>query len=149
MPGQLPQRYTRILDPAVFGFTVISLDPDMLWIDRAEMNARAHFERFAHRNILSIFVADLHIINPDLRPIFADTRFPLAEIAGRGAIDLRKVAVSLRRGRIKSLSIFLDHAMSIENRRDAADRFAHQLKPGEGKFAVGLGVIKRDDLIFE
>src|SRR5438046_9355042 len=39
--------------------------------------------------------------------------------------------------------------MSIENRRDAADRFAHELEPGEGKFAVGLGVIKRDDLVFE
>src|SRR5207248_8379245 len=121
----------------------------MLWIDRAEMNARAHFERFAHRNILSIFVADLHIINPDLRPILSDARFPLAEIAGRGAIVLRKVAVSLRRGSVKPLGVFLDHAMSIEDGGDAADRFAHELEPGEGKFAVGLGVIKRDDLILE
>src|SRR5204863_6033766 len=70
-------------------------------------------------------------------------------IAGGSAIVLRKLAVSLRRGRIKPLSIFLDHAMSIENGRDAADRFAHQLKPGEGKFAVRLGVIKRDDLVLE
>src|SRR5438874_6670022 len=149
LTGLVQHRDTRILDPAVFGFTVISLDPDMLWIDRAEMNARAHFERFAHRNILSIFVADLHIINPDLRPILSDARFPLAEIAGRGAIVLRKVAVSLRRGSVKPLGVFLDHAMSIEDGGDAADRFAHELEPGEGKFAVGLGVIKRDDLILE
>src|SRR5438874_422876 len=149
LTGLAQHRDTRILDPAVFGFTVISLDSDMLRIDPAKMDARTDFERFAHRNVLPVLVADLHIINPDLRPIFADTRFPLAEIAGRSAIVLRKLAVSLRRGRIKPLSVFLDHAMSIENGRDAADRFAHQLEPGEGKFAVGLGVIKRDDLILE
>src|SRR5207245_11208145 len=120
----------------------------MLRIDSAEMDARAHFERFTHGNVLSTFIADLHIINTDLRPIFADTRFPLAEIAGRSAIVLRKLAISLRRGRIKPLGVFLDHAMSIENGRDAADRFAHALEPGEGTFAVGLGVIKRDDLVF-
>src|SRR5436190_16096973 len=149
LTGLAQHRDTRILDPAVFGFTVISFDPDMLRIDPAKMDARTDFQRFTHRNVLSVLVADLHIINPDLRPIFADTRFPLAEIAGRSAIVLRKLAVSLRRGRIKPLSIFLDHAMSIENGRDAADRFAHQLEPGQRKFAVGLGVIKRDDLVFE
>src|SRR5207247_5295050 len=42
-----------------------------------------------------------------------------------------------------------DHAMSIENGRDTADRFAHELEPGEGKFAVGFSVIKRDDLVLE
>src|SRR6267378_366963 len=97
------------------------------------------------RSLLPTWISS--ILN--LRPIFANTRFPLAEIAGRSAIVLRKLAVSLRRRRIKPLGIFLDHAMSIENGRDTADRFAHQLKPGEGKFAVRLGVIKRDDLIFE
>ncbi len=39
--------------------------------------------------------------------------------------------------------------MGVEDGRDAADRFAHQLKPGEREFAVGLGVIERDDLVFE
>src|SRR5438046_2840762 len=121
----------------------------MLRIDRAEMDARTYFEGFADGNVLSIFIVDLHIINPDLRPIFADTRFPLAEIAGGGAIVLRKIAVSLRRGSVEPLGVFLDHAMSIEDGRDAADRFAHELEPGEGKFAVGLGVIKRDDLVLE
>src|SRR5438874_8378529 len=149
LTGLAQHRDTRILDPAVFGFTMISFDPDMLRIDPAKMDARAHFEGFAHRNVLSIFVADLDIINTDLRPIFANTRFPLAEIAGRGAIVLRKVAVSLRRGRVKPLGVFLNHAMSIEDGRDAADRFAHELEPGQRKFAVRLGVVKRDDLILE
>ena len=39
--------------------------------------------------------------------------------------------------------------MRVKNRRDAADRFAHQLQPGQGKFAVGLGIIERNDLVFE
>ena len=55
----------------------------------------------------------------------------------------------LRRRNVKPLGVFLDHAMGIELRRYAADRLAHQLKPGERKFAVGLGVIERDDLVFE
>src|ERR1700730_4569384 len=102
---------------------MISLDPDMLRIDRAEMDARTDFEGFAHGNVLPVLVADLHVVDPNLRPIFADTRFPLAEIAGGGAIVLRKLAVGLRRGYVKPLSVFLDHAMSVENRRNAADRF--------------------------
>src|SRR5207248_846879 len=100
-------------------------------------------------NVLPVCVTDLNLINPDLRPIFADTRFPLAQIAGCRAIVLRELAISLRRGNIKPLGVFLDHAMAIELRRNAADGFAHQLEPGERKFAVGLGVIQRDDLVLE
>src|SRR5947208_11749 len=138
-----------ILNTAVFGFTMIGFDPDMLRIDGAEMDARAHFEGFAHGNVLPVLIANLDIVDPDLRPIFADTRFPLAEIAGRNAIVLRKLAVGLRRGCVKPFGVFLNHAMSIENGGDAADRFTHELEPGEGKFAVGFSVVKRDDLVLE
>src|SRR5438067_407007 len=149
LTGLAQHRDTRILDPAVFGFTVISFDPDMLRIDPTKMDPRTDFQRFAHRNVLSILIADLDLIDPDLRPIFADTRFPLAEIAGRSAIVLSKLTIGLSRGRIKPLGVFLNHAMSIENGRDAADRLTHELEPGEGKFAVGFSVVKRDDLVLE
>ena len=88
----------RIFDPAVFGFTMVGLDSDILRIDRAEMDACADFEGFAHGNVLPVFVADLDVVDPDLRPIVADARFPLAEITSRSAIVLRKLAVGLRRG---------------------------------------------------
>src|SRR5207245_8769547 len=113
LSGLIQHRDGRILNTTVLGFTVISLDPDMSRIDRAEMDARAHLERFAHGNVLSIFIPDLDIINPDLRPIFANTRFPLAEIAGRGAIAFRNVAVTLRRGRVKPLGVFFDYVIGI------------------------------------
>ena len=39
LTGLAQRRDSRILDTAVFGFTMISLDPDMLRIDRAEMDS--------------------------------------------------------------------------------------------------------------
>src|SRR5947208_6622977 len=39
--------------------------------------------------------------------------------------------------------------MRVEHRRHAADRLTHQLQPRERKFAVGLRVIERDDLVLE
>src|SRR5437764_10186925 len=66
----------RVFDSAVLGFAVIRLNPDVAWIDIAEENAGADFERFADGNVLSIFVADLHVVDPDLRPIFSHSRFP-------------------------------------------------------------------------
>src|SRR5438046_3329762 len=79
LTGLAQHRDTRILDPAVFGFTVISLDPDMLRIDPAKMDTRTDFQRFTHRNVFSILVADLPIITPAVLPLFADMRFALAE----------------------------------------------------------------------
>src|SRR5437762_11308204 len=139
LTGLAQHRDTRILDPAVFGFTVISFDPDMLRIDPAKMDARTDFQRFTHRNVLSILVADLHIINPDLRPIFAHTRFPLAEIAGRSAIVLRKLAVSLRRGRISPLVYSFAMAWGFKTGRALPIDLGNKLKPAEGKLPAGLG----------
>src|SRR5437762_7736635 len=45
--------------------------------------------------------------------------------------------------------MFLYHSLRVEHRRDAANRFAHQLQPGERKLAVRFRVIKGNDLILE
>ena len=50
---------------------------------------------------------------------------------------------------VEPLRIFFHHPVRVESRRDAANCFAHQLQPGEGKFAVRFRVIKWDDLVFE
>ena len=47
------------------------------------------------------------------------------------------------------LGVFLHHSLRVEDRRDAANRFAHQLQPGERQFAVRFRVIKRNDLVLE
>ena len=39
--------------------------------------------------------------------------------------------------------------MRVEDRGHAADRFTHQLQPGERQFSIRLGVIERDDLVLE
>ena len=68
----------------------------------------------------------------------------------RGAAAVtRKILVRLSCGNIKLLGIFLHHALRVEHGRDATDGFAHQLQPGEGKFAVRFRVIKRNDLVLE
>ena len=60
-----------------------------------------------------------------------------------------KFSCDLRGRNIKLLGVFLHHPLRVEDRRDAADRFAHQLQPGEGKFAVRFRVIERNDLVLE
>jgi len=65
----------------------------MARVDTAEKNVRAELERFADRNILSIFVTDLDVMNTDLRPIFAHSRFPLAQVSCRFTTVLGKVFV--------------------------------------------------------
>src|SRR5437660_8222659 len=68
----------RVFDSAVIRFAMVRFDANVIWIDISEMNARADLERFADENVLSIFVADLHVVNANLRPIFPHPRFPLA-----------------------------------------------------------------------
>jgi hypothetical protein len=67
----------------------------------------------------------------------------------RFAAVVRKIPVRSRGRNIQTLGVILHHPVGVEDRRDAADRFAHQLQPGERKFAVWLRVIKRNDLVFE
>ena len=68
----------RIADIAVSCFAVVRFHPHMVWIDMAQMNAGADLQRLADQNILSIFVAHLHVGNLDLRPILAHLCFPVA-----------------------------------------------------------------------
>src|SRR5436190_4853805 len=113
------------------------------------MNSRGNLERFADLNILAISIADLNIKNAHLRPIFAHPRFPFAKLGCGGAVIAREFLVSSGRGSVKTLGIFLDHPMRVENRSDAADRSTHQLKPRQRQFSVWLGVIKGNDLVFQ
>ena len=121
----------------------------MFWIDRTEMNSRADLQRFADRNIFPILVAYLDIENLHLRPIFPHLRFPLAQLRRCAATVARKIFIRSRGGNVETLGVFFHHPLRVEHRRDAANRFAHQLQPGEGKFAVRLRVIERDDLVLE
>ena len=57
--------------------------------------------------------------------------------------------MSLGRRSVETLGVFFHHPVGVEDRRDAADRFAHQLEPGERQFAIGLRVVERDDLVLE
>ena len=72
---------------------MIRFDADVIWIDIAEINVRADLERFADENVLSILVADLDVVDADLRPIFSHPRFPNAQLRRRFATILRKVFV--------------------------------------------------------
>ena len=78
----------RIANVAVIHFAVVGFHSYMFWIDCAEMNPSADFQRFADGNILPIFITDLDLINFHLRPILADACFPLAQVARRRAIVL-------------------------------------------------------------
>src|SRR5438477_10757203 len=82
-------------------------------------------------------------------PVLSHLRFPLAQMSRRAAAFAGEILVRLGCGNIKLLSVFLHHALRVEDRRDAANRFAHQLQPGKGKFAVRLGVVKRDEWVLE
>ena len=75
--------------------------------------------------------------------------FHLLSSPGGAAAFSREFRVSFRGGNVEALGVFFHHAMGVENRCDAADRFAHQLQPGKGKFAVGFCVVERNDLVFE
>ena len=72
---------------------MVRFDANVVRIDISEVDMRADLERFADENVLSIFVADLHIVDPNLRPIFARPRFPLAQLRCRFATVLGKVFV--------------------------------------------------------
>ncbi len=91
----------------------------------------------------------MHILNAHLRPIFAHLRFPLAQLRRGSATVAGKILVRSGGGNVEPLRIFFHHPVRVESRRDAANCFAHQLQPGEGKFAIRFRVIKWDDLIFE
>src|SRR5205085_10793947 len=108
-----------------------------------------NLERFADLDVLPIGVADLDIKDADLRPIPAHLRFPLAQASGGGATIAAEFLVRFGRGSVKPLGVFLHHPMGVEDGRDCADRFAHQLQPGEREFAVRFRVIERDDLVLE
>ena len=95
------------------------------------MNFRGNLQRFTHLDILAIGVADLNVKDAHLRPIFAHLRFPFAERCRGRAVVIRKFPVSLGRRSVKTLGVFLDHPMRVENRRDAADRVTHSLEPGD------------------
>ena len=75
-------RHARILDSAVLGFAVISLDAHVLRIDGAEMNSSRVTSSdsptgiFCRSSLPTWTSIDLH-----LRPIFAHLRFPLAQFA--------------------------------------------------------------------
>src|SRR5207245_431266 len=51
-------------------FAVVGFDAHMFWIDRAEMDFRGNLERVTDQNVVPIFVADLHVVDLHLRPIF-------------------------------------------------------------------------------
>src|SRR6266404_4284022 len=74
----IERRGRWVSDPAVFRFTVIDFNSDVLGIDRPEMDACAHLKRFSHGDALAIFIADLQVIDTHLRPVFAHTCFPFA-----------------------------------------------------------------------
>ncbi len=65
----------------------------MVWIDISKVNMRAHLKRFANDNVLSILVADLDIMNTNLRPISPHPRFPLTQLRRRFAAVLGEVFV--------------------------------------------------------
>src|SRR5437879_9311465 len=67
---------------------------------------------------------------------------------GAGAVA-REIFVSLGCRNIKLFGVLLYHPLRIEDWRDAANGFTHQLQPGEGTFAVRFCVIKRNDSVFE
>src|SRR4029077_6603835 len=75
--------------------------------------------------------------------------FSTGSVASRCASVREKIFVRLGCGNIKLLSVLLHHPLRVEYGRDAANGFAHQLQPGEGKFAVRLRVIEGNDLILE
>src|SRR6266576_1435141 len=110
-----------IKEVPVVHFAVICFDPHVLWIDFAQMNARADLQRFADRNALPIFVGYLHVGHLNLRPILSDLGFPLAEMRCSIATVAGEILVRLCRRNIELLRIFLDHALRVEDRRDAAN----------------------------
>src|ERR1043166_9802209 len=69
-------------------------------------------------------------------------------LRGAAAV-LREVLKCLCCRNVKLLRVFLHHSLCVKHRGDAPNGFEHQLQPGEGKFAVWFGVIKRNDLVLE
>ena len=100
-------------------------------------------------NIQAILVSDLHVEDLDLRPILAHSGFPFAQIGRRLPAIAGKLGEGFGGGQVEALGVFLHHAMGIKDRRDAADRFAHQLQPRERQPAIGPRIIEGNDLILE
>src|ERR1700731_4284821 len=86
-------RNARILDAPVFRFAVIRFHANVLRIDRSEMNSRPNLKGFAYRNIWSVLISNLHVVNAHLRPGFSDSRFPLAELVRGGAFVAPEIRV--------------------------------------------------------
>src|SRR4029450_3969954 len=115
----------RIANVAVIHFTVVGFHSHMLWIDSAPTNSRRDLQRFTDQNALSIFIAYLDIRNFYLWPILAYLRFPLAQLRGGSTAVAGKALVPFRGRDIKLFPIFLHHPLRVEDRSDAANRFAH------------------------
>src|SRR5687767_11203999 len=54
-------RHRRIFDSAIVGFSMVSLDPNVVGSDGSQMHFRGNLERFADLDILAIGIADLNI----------------------------------------------------------------------------------------
>src|ERR1700730_11576589 len=60
-----------------------------------------------------------------------------------------EILVHLGGWNIKLFGVLLYHPLRVEHRRNAANRFANQLKPSEGKFAIRFRIIQRNNLVLE
>src|SRR5215469_17379013 len=142
-------RHRRIMQSVILRFAMISLDAHIFGIYRTEMQTSRDLKGVTHRNLMPILISNLDITDAYLGPILSHLRLPLTHFGGSPPAIARELAMRLSRRDVKLFGIIFHHPMGVKNRCHTSDRFAHELDPGDREFAIGLGIIERDNLILE